>query len=133
MDAWKPVVGDPSGKTPAQADELAKIRSSSEYTRAHRNYLERARNGERLTGVESFPDGHLERADSYYGRDETAAEDRNDTEIGGFAALKPSLSDALAGRGDPMWKGWTEREVDNLARREALEAYEQERARARKK
>lgn len=134
MDAFRPTVGDPSGKTPAQADELAMLRASDEYTRAHRNYLERARKGERLEGFESFPDGHLERANNnYYGKDTTAAEDRNDTEVGGAFSLKPALSRTLKAGGDDQWKGWNEREVDNLARREAVEAYQQERARAQRK
>lgn len=129
MDAFRPTVGDPSGKTPAQAAELASIRASDEYTRAHRNYLERARSGERLKGYESSPDGSLEPANpGWYGADETADEDRNDTVLGGFTSQRPALSDVLTGRSDPQFKQLYLREVDNLARREAIEAYEQERA-----
>jgi hypothetical protein len=135
-DAWKPTVGDPSGKTPAQADELAMIRASDEYTRAHRNYLERARNGEKLTGVESFPDGSLKRAFdseiSAYGKDQTAEEDRNDTQVENPAlGGRTRLSTTVSGSGDSLWRELNKREVDNLARREAVEVYQQERARAK--
>ena len=135
MDAFRPTVGDPSGKTPAQADELAQIRASDEYTRAHRNYLERSRKGERLDGFESFPDGHLERANNnYHGKDETAEEDRNDTSPDAPWNDRPALSSTLAGSFlGSSWTGRNKREVDNLARREAIEAYQQEIARAKRK
>ena len=141
MDALRPVVGDPSGKTPAQADELAILRASPEYTRAHRNYLERARNGEYLIG-ESDADGYItpERFANIRGmKDLTAEQDRNDTRTWDPMILtvseelkEGSSSQQRAGGFSGGLKDRAVARVDNLARREAIEAYQQERARAKR-
>jgi hypothetical protein len=138
MDAFRPTVGDPSGRTPAQADELAMIRASDEYTRAHRNYLERARKGEDLFGVSS-PDGSITTGAGTLWSPRVTAEGYRDSMNApqGRAPLSEQMKLPPQSRNDAGGWGATQTpyaavRVDNLARTEAIEAYQQERARAKR-
>lgn len=138
MDAFHQTVGDPSGRTPAQADELAMIRASPDYTGAHRNYLERARKGENLFGV-SGPGGRITSGEgTLWSPHLTAEQYRNNMDAPyGNSDISEELkqmpvSQRDAGGFGPTQSAYSANMVDNLARLEAIEAYQQERARAKR-